>query len=253
MMIRRSFLVSLLVILLGVSVYPAHASFDELTVDLAQDHVDITTGFGGANLVLFGTKKLQTGAVAVVVRGPEKDMVVRKKGRVAGVWMNSDSTRFKNVPGYYEYAVSENISKYAGSDVLLKQGIGLPSLLPQIRPEKITDERFQFFAEALIRNKVVEGVFLAEPKNVELLNDHLFKTELYIPANVPKGEYTIETFVFFKNKVHEKSVTTLEVRQIGLGAGIYNFSRMYGFAYGLICVSIAVLAGWAINAIRKTT
>ncbi len=42
-----------------------------LTVDLASDHVDITTGFNGTGLELFGVKP-EGGDIAVVVSGPKR-------------------------------------------------------------------------------------------------------------------------------------------------------------------------------------
>src|SRR5690606_21979933 len=76
-----------------------------LTVDLAQKRIDITTGFHGADLAIYGVKKAP-GEIAVVIRGPSQSMVVRGKSRVLGVWMNSRSLEFTNVPVYYDLALS---------------------------------------------------------------------------------------------------------------------------------------------------
>lgn len=230
----------------------ARAEFKALTVDLAEDHVDITTGFDGARLVLFGTKKSANGDVAVIVRGPSKNMVVRKKNAVLGAWMNTEFVAFDDVPGFYDFSVSDNISKRVDMNVLKEAGVGKAALVfaPE-ETEGMPPERLATFQQALVRNKQSQHLFAVQPKKVKHLNDHFFRTELYLPANVPKGEYTVETLVFVNNRIAERHETTLMVGQVGASATVFMFSKTNGLAYGLICVLIAVLAGWGINSIRR--
>ena len=84
---------------------PAHAAEALLSVDLAEDHVDITTGFTGSRVVLFGIKETP-GDVAVTISGPDRKMVVRRKEQVFGLWINRKSAEFLDVPVYYDYALS---------------------------------------------------------------------------------------------------------------------------------------------------
>ena len=36
----------------------------------------------------------------------------------------------------------------------------------------------------------------------------------------------------------------LNVKKIGVEAGIYNFAHEYSFAYGVLAILIAVMSGW---------
>ena len=78
---------------------PARAA-DEFIADLTTHFIAITTGFTGTEVVLFGATD-GTGDVIVIVRGPEHDAVVRRKSRVAGLWINTQQMTFTGVPSYY--------------------------------------------------------------------------------------------------------------------------------------------------------
>ena len=81
------------------------AAGQELAVDLSEEGVAITTGFSGANLLLFGATQGE-GDVVVVVYGPTQSQRVRRKENVAGVWVNRKGVTFYNVPAFYTVAAS---------------------------------------------------------------------------------------------------------------------------------------------------
>src|SRR5271154_4365655 len=82
---------------------PAHA--EGLVADLTSHLIAITTGFTGASVVLFGAID-GPGDVIVAVRGPEREMTVRRKTRVAGIWVNTQQVTFANLPSFYAVAAS---------------------------------------------------------------------------------------------------------------------------------------------------
>ena len=79
---------------------PARAATDTLVADLSQHLVAITTGFAGANVLLFGAIEGK-GDVVVIVRGPERPVVMRRKSRILGVWINTARMTFQRVPSFY--------------------------------------------------------------------------------------------------------------------------------------------------------
>ena len=83
----------------------APAAGEELVVDLSGSVVAITTGFVGSDLLLFGATE-GAGDIVVVVRGTQGDERVRRKGKVAGIWINRDEMIFNGVPGFYSVAAS---------------------------------------------------------------------------------------------------------------------------------------------------
>jgi uncharacterized protein (TIGR02186 family) len=221
-----------------------------LSIDLASHVVEITTGFDGAQLDLFGVQKEQ-GDIAVVLEGPRKTAVVRQKSRVVGVWINNRSISFPNVPSHYDYALSKNEEEIASPDTLYEHGIGQGALV--FKPEKTirNQERLKMFQQALVRNKVALQLFPEKPNDIKFVDDGFFRTKFYIPANVPKGDYKVTTYILKDDKVVDSRMTTLKVKQVGFSAKIAKFAKDYGFAYGLMCILCAFLAGMGINALRR--
>ena len=49
--------------------------------------------------------------IAVVLRGPVQPILVREKQKIAGIWMNADSNRFRSAPSFYAVASSRPIAR----------------------------------------------------------------------------------------------------------------------------------------------
>lgn len=238
----RKFFIAAICIL---ATMPALAAEPSITVDLADDRVNITTGFNGARLDVFGVKE-QPGDIAVVITGPERRMVVRRKDQVMGLWMNNDSAEFRSVPSYYDYALSTQEKSLASPATLRKLGIGLDAL--ELRPSFDYDsDILPAFQEALVRNKQLQGLFPLEPKGIVFLNDHFFRTTFHLPPSVPRGEYTVRTMLLRDGQVRDSRTTSVKVAQVGFAAEIFYFARAQSLAYGLVAVALAVLFGWAAN------
>ena len=227
--------------------WPAAAAQNDhagmLTIDLADDHVDITTGFNGARLALFGVKEHE-GDIAIVIEGPDKEMVVRRKSQIFGMWMNTESVVFRHVPAYYDFALSAGEKNLAGPEILRAEGIGLDSLTfdHKGREKPATVETFK---EALIRNKQGQGLFPLDSKDIYFLNGDFFRANFYLPADVPTGDYTIRTFLFDKGKLIGRRDVRLRVAQVGFNARLYHFAFRSGLLYGVVAVFLAVFTGWA--------
>ena len=219
-----------------------------LTVDLAQDHVDITTGFNGAELTLFGVQD-EPGDIAIVMTGPKRDVVVRKKKRVLGVWTNVSGLTFEDVPGFYDYALAVDEDVLAEPSTLKQAGIGKPFL--RFDADEDDEEKLKNFQNGLIRNMQAEGMFPSEPKPLEFLNDHFFRTTFELPSNVPTGLYMIKTFLIREGRVVEAKETTVKVAQVGNSARVYLFAQERSVSYGVLCVIFAMIIGWFSNAISR--
>ncbi len=68
-----------------------------LVAGLSNDLVAITTGFAGTDVLLFGATEGE-GDVVVIVRGPDRPVVMHRKSRVLGVWINTAKMTFARAP-----------------------------------------------------------------------------------------------------------------------------------------------------------
>ena len=143
-----------LILLTIVSAFPARCL--ELVADLSSHKIQISTGFSGTELLLFGAAD-GPGDIIVIVSGPDTKAVVRKKERVAGLWVNADSVEFLSVPSFFHVAATPNISASNMEAVLRTNGVGLR--YQNMRAMENSDlERAAEFREALIRRKEAAGL-----------------------------------------------------------------------------------------------
>ena len=243
-MIRRT---SLFLACLFLS-FPAVAAPTDVQVDLASDHIDITTGFDGTTLELFGVRH-NRGDIAVVVRGPVHTMSVRRKESVIGAWINRSFETFKGVPSYYNYALSVPVERLASPDTLKRYGIG-PENLQFNKPDS-TDETRHLFREALIRNKQEQGLYPEKAVEVKFISPDFFRADFYIPSNVPVGDYEIQTFYFSNGVLQDSKAHMVRVAQVGVSASVHRYAYENSLMYGVLCVLLAIFAGWFSNRVRR--
>ncbi|HIJ61068.1 MAG TPA: TIGR02186 family protein [Rhodospirillaceae bacterium] len=237
------FLASLLAVLL-VLVRPAAAAErqEPLVIDLSDHLVAITTGFTGATVLLFGTAE-HRGDVVVVVRGPTETLMVRRKERVMGIWVNRAQAVFTDIPAFYRVASSRPLDEVAPAAVQERYHIGVGHLEIPVRrkdPSRGDGE----YAEALMRLKDGAGLYGVKPGEVNFVGGRLFRTEMEFPANVPTGSYTVEVYLIQDGKVIGSRTTPLIVSKTGIGAEIFDFAHRRGALYGLSAILLAIFAGW---------
>jgi uncharacterized protein (TIGR02186 family) len=226
------------------------ATADALVVDLSNHLVAITTGFTGTDVLLFGAVQHE-GDIIVTVRGPDQDMIVRRKERKIGIWVNSESARYKNVPAYYASASNRPMEIIAPQSVLQDYRIGLEyQRFIAISDNPDTDQKV--YRDALVRNMQNAGLFNERPAKISFLSNQLFRTNIHFPANTPTGTYTINVYLIRDGRIASVKTTPLVVSKTGISAEVYEFAHRYSALYGIIAVIIAVVAGWIASvAFRK--
>src|ERR1700759_1831364 len=100
---------------------------EALVADLTSHLIAITTGFTGASVVLFGATD-GPGDVIVAVRGPEREMTVRCKSRVAGISVNTQQVTFANLPSFYAVAASRPVDDIVLPAVAAFYRLGIANL-----------------------------------------------------------------------------------------------------------------------------
>lgn len=246
----RSFLpaiVAALVLLAGF--WPTPVRAQQVVADLSRHLVGITTGFIGTEVLLFGAIEGE-GDVIVVVRGPDRQEVVRRKDRIGGIWVNADTLAFTSVPAFYAVAASRPVSDTVSERLLARHRIGMNFL--DLRPAHPVDARtLADFRAGFLRNKVRQGLYLEKPASVTFLGNRLFRTNLYFPANVPTGTYAVEVLQVHQGRIVSAQTTPLLISKIGIGAEVYRFAHRHSVLYGLIAILIALAAGWAAGVIFR--
>jgi uncharacterized protein (TIGR02186 family) len=218
-----------------------HARAEPVVADVSNHLIAITTGFTGTEVLVFGATDGE-GAVVAIVRGPEREEIVRRKQRIAGIWMHGESYAFRRVPSFYAVAASKPLAEVAPQSVLARHQIGLDNLRLEA-PGREDDPARREFAQALIRLKQDEGLFPTKIEQVQFLGNQLFRAKIVFPANVPVGTYTVEVFLLRDGEVAGAQTAPLVISKIGLGAEIYLFAHRDAPIYGAIAILMALVAG----------
>lgn len=213
-----------------------------LVADLSQHKIGITAGFAGTDLLLFGAKE-GPGDIIVVVSGPDEEARVRKKERVSGLWINTESVLFNKVPGFYRVAATNNWSASDLDQVLRENGVGLRYL--NLAPASAMEPgKAAKFREALLRRKEVQGLYSETTGQVDVLGDVLFRTRVSFPANVPTGTYQVDVYRVLDGWVVSSATIPLSIGKVGMEATVFWFAHEYPALYGIIAIVIAAAAGY---------
>ena len=225
-----------------------------LVPDVSQRQVEIRYSFSGAELLLFGAILYPGGRtpeaapdVAVVVKGPLQRIVLREKQKVAGIWMNVDRVRFRSVPSFYAVASSRPLSQLVDERTAAIYELGLNNL--QLSPgggaSAATLRRFE---QGLIDVRQRSQLYAEYPRGVEISEGVLYRARITIPAQVPVGTYTAETFLIRGGRVVAGAVREIRIEKLGFEGFIAQAAERWSFTYGIVSVALSLLLGWAASA-----
>jgi uncharacterized protein (TIGR02186 family) len=234
----------LLLVLLLLTPAATRAQEVPLVAALSRNDIEVTTGFTGASLVVFGSTEQPIGPggdeVLVIARGPTRPVVVRRKVSVAGlIWVNGPSARFADVPGYYVIAGSRPAWQILPEAERQQNELGLDSL-----PLTSTGARSPAFRAALLELERNSGLWLEDSEPVEIAGSRLFYVRLPLPAAVPTGDYRVEVLLVRSRQIVAREELTFRVDRVGAADRIATVAQAQPLLYGLACIIAAALAGW---------
>jgi uncharacterized protein (TIGR02186 family) len=226
-------------------------SAPRLVPDISARRIDIQYSFSGAQLLLFGAVLYPGGRVprrqaevVVVLKGPVQPIIVREKQKLAGVWANADSSRFRSAPGYYAVASSRPLADLIDERTAAIYELGLQNL--QLSPGGgAQPDKERRFESGLLDLRRRQGLYAENPNGVETTDGVLYRARIFIPSQVPVGTYTAETFLIDRGKVIAAATKDIEVGKSGFERFVAESAQRYSFAYGLAAVALSLLLGWA--------
>jgi uncharacterized protein (TIGR02186 family) len=239
-----------LLLLLGSQSVAADAPRPEqVQSDISTREISIQSNFTGVEIVLFGSIDFSKAPspdegpydVIMVIRGPNRPIVVRRKERIAGLWMNGASRTFPSVPGFYAALASRPFRAIASDETLKPLGIGFSNL--DFGTTDAGDAADDGFRASLIRLQQERELFQESDDAIGFIGRSLFRGSVDLPVNVPIGRYTTQVFLFRDGKLLSQSQSSLQVHKIGFERVVYMLAFHYPFTYGLLAVLIAMSAG----------
>jgi uncharacterized protein (TIGR02186 family) len=227
---------------------------ESIVTGLSQNRVQITTNFDGSDILIYGAVKRDSpppeGArleVIVTVEGPSQPLVLRRKEKVAGIWINRSSVMIDSAPSFYAVTTTGPLAQILSNTEDLRYRISLPQA---IRAVGISDEAANApdFVEALQRIRRDENRYRMATGRVQLLQETLFRADVDLPANLSDGSYKVRLFILRGGKVLDHQDRYIAVRKAGMERDLFNLAHEQPFIYGMISLLLAAFAGWAASA-----
>lgn len=240
----RALLALLCLLLLGGARDPI------LVPEVSQHEVQVRQGFRGTELLLFGailtpdgTRAGQDYDIVVVLKGPTRSIILREKQRIAGIWVNAESTEFRSAPTFFAVASSKPINRIVDDKTAAIYELGLPWL--QLSPIGAYNPKEQArFSAGLVDLMQREQLYKDDPKGVKISEQVLYQARIKLPSSVQTGTYTAETFAITKGRVVASAIARVEVKKQGFERAVAQFAEYNGFFYGLLAVALSVAMGF---------
>jgi uncharacterized protein (TIGR02186 family) len=226
---------------------------ETVEIGLSTDTIAITSGFRGTDLTVFGAldnadpliQRQGRYDIVVVLEGPERDFVVRRKDRYLGIWVNAESVSFQHIPASYSLASTRNLQDIAAPKVFQQLGLGVNNIYYEPVPDGFgSSAALKEFTTELPRLKLRQQLYSQRPGDVQFLSSTLFRATLSLPANVPVGKHVARAYLFRNGEFLRESSTSLNIVKAGLEFRIYRAANQFSLLYGLFAVFLAVLTGW---------
>jgi uncharacterized protein (TIGR02186 family) len=222
-----------------------------LVPDISARQVQIRYSFTGAQLLLFGAVVYPGGRppdrqvdIAVVLRGPVQPILIREKQKIAGIWMNADSDRFRSAPSFYAVASSRPIGDLLDERTAAIYELGVHDLQLSPGGGALPDKERRFEA-GLLDLRTRRGLYAEDPHGIEINGGVLYRAVITIPSQVPVGTYTAETFLIDRHKVIAAATRDIQINKSGFERSVALAARRHQFLYGLACVALSLGLGWA--------
>jgi len=228
------------------------AGHETIQIGLSADTISITSDFNGADLTIFGSIDNIDPAVAraggydviVVLEGPARPIVVRRKERVFGVWINTQSETFVNVPFSYSVALTKQPQDIAEPKVYRQLALGIDNIYVQPLDPSIDPATVKEFTAALRARKKAAGLYTERPGAVQFLSQTLFRATVSLAPDVPVGSHRARAFLFKGGNFVAQTSAPLVILKGGFERRIYQVAHNESFFYGIFCVMLALLTGW---------
>lgn len=230
----------------------AQTDVETIQIGLSTDVIEVTADFSGADLTIFGSienldpllARQNRYDVIVVLEGPSAPVVVRRKSRVAGMWINTRAIAFENVSESYSVSTTRPAQDITDPKNYQRLSLGAGNLYYEPSDKAAAPATIAEFTDALRTLKIESGAYTERIGGVQFLSQGLFRASLALPANVPIGAHKARAFLFRNGIFVKESNAPLQIGKAGVEQTIFRFAHDHGFYYGLIAVLVALATGW---------
>jgi len=215
----------------------------EAYFDLSQNDIKIETDFNGKEIIIFGILN-DNQETLIAIKGPEKKALIQKKERILGFWFNTMQITYNKVPSIFFIASSANLEDILPMSTIIKEELSFDLLLENKLSKRnfISDVSLEDWKVNFVRIKKNKNLF--KQYKVEKIDNKLFQTQVFFPAESIPGEYKVQVYQIKNNIILNKKEKIITLKKSGIGSRIYDFAHKNAAAYGFFTIIFAVLSGF---------
>ena len=171
------------------------------------------------------------------VTGPRQTLVTFRKSRVLGIWVNTDSRLFENVPAYLAVLANRPLDDIASPETLQRLQLGLDNFpLPQ-RISGTGDDTFSDdpFRAAFLKLRIDAQPLSGSLERRDLPHARRCSALRYrCRRRVPVGNYEVDVRLFVDGAPIARTQSALEVYKAGFEQFVSSAARNHGLLYGIV-------------------
>lgn len=244
-----------LLLIVWLSTVTWAAKGQDLVTTMSDRVIEISSNFSGRTITIFGalSTPLQSAShthplsIKMTLLGPDEAIQVRKKHRIAYIWVNTEKQIFAHTPSFAALLTSKNLDRgvyeTAQSELFAR-------LAPQLSQQEAQSDSF---ATQLIRLRRKQNHVQIKAGAIELLSPTVFVARIELPTTIASGTYLVTTEIFTNTRYLASSVDSFDVRKSGIERFIFEASSDVPWAYGLATLILALFTGWLGSVIFKRT
>ncbi len=234
---------------------------ESIDIGVSSNEIAITSDFQGADITVFGAlsntdpllQQIGQYDIVVTLEGPLETATVHKKSRVFGIWINTESMRFLDVPT--SFSMTSTRAEDSGLTPL-KYG-DIQANIDSINLRKVrfsgraSVTEIDEFRAAFRRQKISSGLYQERPGAIRFVSSNLFRATLRLPADVPNGVHTLHAYLFKSGDFLTERSLHLRVIKTGLEQTVSDAAHNEAFFYGAFTVGLALLTGWGASVLFR--
>ena len=215
----------------------------EAYFDLSESEIKIETDFNGKEIIIFGILNEDQDTL-ITIKGPEKKALIQKKERILGFWFNTKQITYNKIPSIFFIASSTNLENILPMSTIIKEELSFDLLLENKLSKRnfISDISLQVWKDNFVRIKKSKNLF--KDYRVEKIENKLFQTRVFFPAESIPGEYNVNVYQIKNNVILNKKEKIITLQKSGIGSQIYDFAHNNAAAYGFFTIIFAILSGF---------
>lgn len=251
---RRVAVIALLALLAAA---PRSAA-ETVVAGLSQTRVAITTWFAGSEIFIYGAVKREAPIpegppldVVIAVTGPSEPVIVRRKRRELGVWVNGPGLQVDAAPSFYAVATTRGFHDVLSWTDDLRYRVGLSQVIRLIDAPVWAEVTREDYLDAVVRLRRDQGIYYERIGGVTVDQETLFHTRIELPPQLVEGDYTARIFLTRDREVIDHYETSIAVRKVGIEYWIDLMAEKYSAIYGVLSVVVALAAGWLASALFR--